>query len=67
MKLRLLKKSIHRRKHYKHWPRYLDKIQGRYDKDFDYYTCGKLSARYCAETNELVYIIKSNDNDKADN
>ena len=58
MKLRIFKKSLHRKKPFKHTPRYESKIFGRYTKCFAYYTCHKLEARYCYDTKELVYIIR---------
>ena len=68
MKLRMFKKVIHRRKHYNHYPRCMDNMMIRVTEHFVYYTCHKLSARLCLDTDELVYIIKRKDkNDKADN
>lgn len=59
MKLRNFKKVIHRVGYYKyHEPRILQKIFGKDDSSFVYYTCHKLEGRLCLETNEFVYIIK---------
>ena len=61
MKLRTFKKAIHRVGYYKYRePRCLGEIYGREEDDghFVYYTCHKLSARYCLDTGELVYVIK---------
>lgn len=58
MKLRTFKKSLHRKKPFKRTPRYESQIFGSYNEHFHYYTCHKLSARYCVDTDELVYIIK---------
>ena len=61
MKLRTLKKCIHRKKSYKHEPMYLTKIFGIYDKDCDYYTCHKVEATYFLESRKLIINIKRKD------
>ena len=59
MKLRNFKKAIHRVGHYKyHSPRIQNSILVKDEDVFIYYTCHKLNARVCIETNELFYIIK---------
>jgi len=58
MKLRIFKKSLHRKRPFKHTPRYESKIFSRYTKSFAYYTCHKLKVWYWYDTKELVYIIK---------
>ena len=59
MKLRTFKKAIHRVGCYKYrTPRCLENIYGKDGDNFVYYNCHKLSARYCVDTDELVYIIK---------